>query len=65
PSVEEKMVENLALGGDVDAIVEKAAQLIRAGVSHICFGHPLGENPVEAVKMLRDRVVPVLVEEFG
>lgn len=65
PGVEGKMIENLALGGDVDTIVEKAARLIRAGVSHICFGHPLGENPVEAVKMLRERVVPVLVEEFG
>lgn len=65
PGAGEKMAENLAIYGDVDTLVEKAAKLLRAGVSHICFGHPLGDDPVEAAKVLRDRVVPVLVEEFG
>lgn len=62
--VRRRVLECFAVYGSVDDILEKAARLLRAGVSHICFGHPIAPDPVEGCKKL-SKIIPILQEEFG
>ncbi|MCS7137327.1 MAG: LLM class flavin-dependent oxidoreductase [Candidatus Caldarchaeum sp.] len=61
--VRARILESFAVCGSADEVLEKTAALLRSGVSHICFGHPIASNPVEGVKKLAE-VVAVLSEQF-
>jgi len=58
-SVTESMLE-LGIVGGVDDVIEQCARLIDAGVSHISFGPPLGPDPKASVRLIGERVLPVL-----
>jgi 5,10-methylenetetrahydromethanopterin reductase len=55
----------LALGvaGDVADVLARCRVLGRLGARHLSFGPPLGPDPVAAIRLLGDRVLPALTEE--
>jgi len=55
----------LALGvaGDVADVLARCRVLSRLGARHLSFGPPLGPDPVAAVRLLGDHVLPALIEE--
>ncbi|MEM4288450.1 MAG: LLM class flavin-dependent oxidoreductase [Candidatus Caldarchaeum sp.] len=59
------MLESFAVCGSVEEVLEKCVTLLRSGVSHLCFGHPISSNPVEGVKMIAEKVLPSLAELFN
>ncbi|MEM1942462.1 MAG: LLM class flavin-dependent oxidoreductase [Candidatus Caldarchaeum sp.] len=63
--VRARMLENFALCGSVEEVVEKAVRLVRSGVSHVCFGHPVGRDIVEGVRVIAEKVLPMLGEQLG
>ena len=52
----------LAIGvaGPPERVVERLRPLVDAGVRHVSFGPPLGPDPVRAVELLGERVLPPL-----
>jgi 5,10-methylenetetrahydromethanopterin reductase len=54
--------EMLALGiaGDADAVTTRCRGLLAAGATHLSFGPPLGADPVAAVALLGEAVLPQL-----
>jgi 5,10-methylenetetrahydromethanopterin reductase len=54
--------EMLALGiaGDADAVTDRCRGLAAAGATHLSFGPPLGPDPLAAVALLGDAVLPRL-----
>ena len=50
----------LGIAGTPEEVVERCAGLIDAGATHVSFGPPLGPDPVAAVTLLGERVVPAL-----
>ena len=54
----EHLIESLAALGNPDEIVEQTARMLKSGVDHICFGHPLGGDPVKAMRLLSEKVTP-------
>jgi len=58
PEVVRRVLDAFTLHGSAEDVLDQAARLIEAGVDHLCFGHPLAEDFVEGVRILRDRVLP-------
>ncbi|MEM4408135.1 MAG: LLM class flavin-dependent oxidoreductase [Candidatus Caldarchaeum sp.] len=58
PENERKMLESFAVCGDVEQVLEKTAKLVEAGADHICYGHPLSNQPVEAVRLIAGKIIP-------
>jgi len=58
--VAERAVRFFCAFGTPEEIVEQADAMIRAGVNHICFGLPLGPDPLAAIDTLGRRVLPAL-----
>lgn len=56
-------VLRLGIAGDARAVVDQCAALLDAGVEHLSFGHPLGARPLDAIRVLGERVIPALVKE--
>jgi 5,10-methylenetetrahydromethanopterin reductase len=54
--------EMLALGiaGDADAVTARCRGLVAAGARHLSFGPPIGPDPLAAVALLGDAVLPRL-----
>jgi 5,10-methylenetetrahydromethanopterin reductase len=54
--------EMLALGiaGDADVVTARCRGLLAAGATHLSFGPPLGPDPVAAVALLGEAVLPQL-----
>jgi Coenzyme F420-dependent N5,N10-methylene tetrahydromethanopterin reductase and related flavin-dependent oxidoreductases len=50
-------VENFCCVGNVSKIEKEIEDMIKAGVNHICFGLPLGKNPIKVIKVLEERIV--------
>ena len=57
----------LALGvaGDVAGDVVRCRALRRLGARHLSFGPPLGPDPVAAIRLLGEAVLPALNAEEG
>jgi 5,10-methylenetetrahydromethanopterin reductase len=55
---------NFAAAGTVDEIIAQTESMIRAGVDHICYGHPLGREPEKAVVALALKVKGYLEERY-
>jgi 5,10-methylenetetrahydromethanopterin reductase len=55
----------LALGvaGDAAGVLSRCRALRRVGASHLSFGPPLGPDPVAAIRLLGDEVLPALNSE--
>ena len=50
----------LGIAGDSDDVVARCRGLIAAGATHLSFGPPLGPEPLAAVALLGDAVLPRL-----
>jgi len=59
--VDDKMLK-LGIAGSVRDVTEQCLDLIDQGARHISFGHPLGAKPMEAIRLLGDKVLPILRE---
>ena len=51
-----KLVDNFCACGTPQEISGQVEEMIGAGAEHICFGHPLGKNPVAALRLLTSGV---------
>jgi 5,10-methylenetetrahydromethanopterin reductase len=60
--VDDRML-SLGVAGDVADVVARCRALVRLGASHLSFGPPLGPDPVAAVRLLGEQVLPVLLQE--
>lgn len=56
----QRIIENFCAFGTPDEIVEQAHRMLRSGVDHICFGLPLGPDPLFSLRLLAQKVVPQL-----
>jgi 5,10-methylenetetrahydromethanopterin reductase len=54
---------SLGVAGDVADVVARCRALVKLGASHLSFGPPLGPDPVAAVRLLGEQVLPVLLQE--
>lgn len=59
--IDDRML-SLGVAGDAGDVVARCRALTRLGASHLSFGPPLGPDPVAAVRLLGERVLPVLRE---
>ncbi|MEM4294755.1 MAG: LLM class flavin-dependent oxidoreductase [Candidatus Caldarchaeum sp.] len=63
--VRARMLDSFAVCGSVEEVLEKCVALLRSGVSHLCFGHPVSPNPVEGVRIIAEKLLPSLSEQFS
>ncbi len=61
--VDERML-SLGVAGDAADVLARCRVLREMGASHLSFGPPLGPDPVAAVRLLGDRVLPGLRGEY-
>ncbi len=52
-----KLIENFVALGNPDDIIEQTDRMLKAGVDHICYGHPLGDLP-EVIRLIGERILP-------
>jgi len=57
--IEERMLV-LGIAGDEAEVTRRCRSLQALGANHLSFGPPLGPDPLEAVRILGERVVPAL-----
>ncbi len=57
--IDDRMLR-LGIAGDVADVVRRCRTLQDLGAQHLSFGPPLGPNPLHAVRMLGERVIPAL-----
>lgn len=57
--VDERMLR-LGIAGTPDEVIERSLVLRDLGASHMSFGPPHGENPLESIKLLGEAVLPAL-----
>jgi 5,10-methylenetetrahydromethanopterin reductase len=57
--VDDRMLR-IGVAGSPAALVDRLRPLIAAGVHHVSFGPPLGPDPVRAVELLGNEVLPAL-----
>ena len=60
--IDERML-SLGVAGDASEVLERCRHLRRLGAHHLSFGPPLGPDPVAAIRLLGERVLPVLQSE--
>lgn len=60
--IDDRML-SLGVAGDVTDVVARCRMLVRMGARHLSFGPPLGPDPVAAIRLLGDQVLPALKEE--
>ncbi len=56
-SSSDSRIEQLAAMGSVDDIVEQTEKMLKAGVDHVCYGHPLSEDPLRGVTEIGEKVI--------
>jgi 5,10-methylenetetrahydromethanopterin reductase len=57
--IDERML-SLGIAGDAQDVIGRCGKLIGMGAAHLSFGPPLGPDPVAAIGLLGDRVLPAL-----
>jgi hypothetical protein len=50
-------IENLAAMGTVDDLAEETEKMLKAGVDHVCYGHPLAEDPISAATEVGEKLI--------
>lgn len=56
-----ELMENFAALGTIQEIVEQTAVMLKAGVDHVCYGHPLSQNPIDAIRLVGEKIIPSFV----
>jgi 5,10-methylenetetrahydromethanopterin reductase len=59
--IDDRML-SLGVAGDAADVLARCRALVRLGASHLSFGPPLGPDPVTAVRLLGEQVLPALQE---
>jgi hypothetical protein len=59
--IDERML-SLGIAGDVSDVLARCRELYRLGARHFSFGPPLGPDPIAAIRLLGEQVLPVLGE---
>ena len=59
--IDDRML-SLGVAGDVADVLARCRVLRRLGAHHLSFGPPLGPDPVAAIRLLGDHVLPALAE---
>jgi 5,10-methylenetetrahydromethanopterin reductase len=54
----------LGIVGGADEVIEQCGTLMEAGARHISFGPPMGPDPSQAMRLLGEKVLPVLRRMF-
>lgn len=62
-SVTDSMMQ-LGIAGGVEDVIEQCGALIESGVRHISFGPPMGTDPIGAIRLIGERVLPALRAAF-
>jgi 5,10-methylenetetrahydromethanopterin reductase len=57
--IDDRML-SLGVAGDVADVLARCRTLVRLGADHLSFGPPLGPDPVAAVRLLGEQVLPAL-----
>ncbi|SDO84827.1 methylenetetrahydromethanopterin reductase [Nakamurella panacisegetis] len=57
--IDERMLR-LGIAGDENDVIDRCRALQRLGAEHLSFGPPLGPDPLAAVRILGERVMPAL-----
>ncbi|WP_089720074.1 LLM class flavin-dependent oxidoreductase [Candidatus Entotheonella palauensis] len=55
--VDERMLR-IGVVGDPEALIDRLEPLVAAGVRHLSFGPPLGPEPLAAIRLLGQQVLP-------
>ena len=55
--IEERLVRFFSAAGSAEEIVEQTEEIIKSGATHICYGHPLGENTEKAIKTIGEEII--------
>lgn len=50
----------LGLTGSITDITDRCIQLIEQGARHLSFGNPLGPSPMESIRLIGEKILPVL-----
>ncbi|MCS7221327.1 MAG: LLM class flavin-dependent oxidoreductase [Anaerolineae bacterium] len=58
--VDERMLQ-VGVVGDAEEVAARLKPLVEAGVTHLSFGPPLGPDPITAVQLLGEKVIPQLL----
>lgn len=60
--LQEKILEKFVAIGTPEEIVEQSHRMVKAGVSEVCFGYPLGKERTRAISLLAEKVKPTFEE---
>lgn len=60
--LQEKILERFVAVGRPEDVVEQSHRMMKAGVSEICYGYPLGMERARAISLIGEEVKPYLVE---
>ncbi len=55
----------LGLTGSIADITDRCLELIEQGARHLSFGNPLGPSPMESIRLIGEKVLPVLRSRNG
>jgi 5,10-methylenetetrahydromethanopterin reductase len=56
-SSSDALIGKLAAIGSVDDIVDQTEMMLKAGVDHVCYGHPLSEDLLRTVTEIGEKVI--------
>lgn len=56
------IASGLGMAGEVEDVISRCRGLQRSGAQHLSFGPPLGPDPLAAVRLLGEQVLPALNE---
>jgi len=51
-------MSHFAAYGTVDDVIEQTRTMFRAGVDHVCYGHPLGEPLTDVIREIGEAILP-------
>jgi 5,10-methylenetetrahydromethanopterin reductase len=57
--IDDRML-SLGIAGDAAGVISRCRTLVDMGADHLSFGPPLGPDPVAAISLLGERVLPAL-----
>ncbi len=58
--IDDRML-SLGIAGDAGDVLARCRELYRLGARHLSFGPPLGPDPVAAIRLLGEQVLPTLI----
>lgn len=61
--VSNDMLDLFAIIGDTEECIDKIEALIRAGVSQLVVGNPIGPDIIKSIKTIGKNIIPVFNKE--